>query len=255
MPPPHKRRIIVIEDISPELYGDLHASNYDALFGGIDDNARGGALLHELAGEGDALEFGIGTGRLAIPLAELGTHVHGVDISEPMLQRLREKIADHPITPIRGDFVEFTLGQPVSLVYSVFSTIFMLGEQRRQVNCLKNAAAHLEPGGRVLLDMFVHDRTRFVNNQETVTIDVEVESADFRLARLEPNLQVLNTQRVRISEGETRMIPNRLRFIYPSELDLMAELAGLAPKAKWSDWSRSPFTATSDNLIAVYEKV
>jgi len=244
----------MIKDIPPELYGDLHAPNYDALFDDIDDNERGGALLNELASGGEALEFGIGTGRLAIPLATLGTRVHGVDISEPMLAKLREKTGDLPITPIRGDFVEFSLGKPVALVFSVFSTLFMLGEQRKQVDCIRNAAAHLEPGGHLLLDMFVHDRTRFVNNQETVTIDVAVESADFRLARLEPNSQILNTQRVRISEGQTRLIPNRLRFIYPSELDLMAELAGLTLKARWSDWARSPFTATSDNLIAVYEK-
>jgi len=243
-----------VKTLSPELYGDLHAPNYDALFDDIDDNERGGALLHELAAGGDALEFGVGTGRLAIPLSALGTHVYGVDISEPMLEKLREKVGEDRVTPIRADFSDFELGKPVTLVYSVFSTIFMLGEQAAQVACLQNAAAHLPPGGRLLLDMFVHDRTRFVNNQETVTIEVAVESADFRLARLEPNHQIVNTQRVRISEGQTTMIPNRLRFIYPGELDLMARLAGLVPTAKWSDWSRSPFTATSGNLIALYTK-
>lgn len=243
-----------MSEFSSELIGNLHAKNYDALFDDIDDNQRGGALLHELAAGGDALEFGVGTGRLAIPLSELGTHVYGVDISQNMLDLLHDKVSAERVTPLLANFVDARIDKPVSLVYCVFSTLFMLKDQEEQVQTFINAARHLPPGGRLLTDMFVHDRTRFTNNQETVTLAVDVETADFRVALLEPNNQLVRTQRVMMKAGKVEMIPNRLRFIYPAELDLMARIAGLEPEAKWSDWARSPFTATSTNLTAVFRK-
>ena len=243
-----------MKNFPPDLYGNLHALHYDELFGEIDDNESGGTLLHKLADGGDALEFGIGTGRLAIPLSSHGTHVYGVDISEAMLDQLRAKTDVKSITVIQSNFIDFKLDKPVSLVYCVFSTLFMLEDQEAQVKCIENAAAHLPEGGRLLIDMFVHDRTRFTNNQESVALSIGVDSADFRLATVDPNGQVLNSQRVLLRDEKVKLIPNRLRFIYPSELDLMARLAGLEPEIKWSDWNQAPFTSTSSNLIAVYKK-
>jgi len=238
----------------PDLYGNLHALHYDKLFGEIDDSDSGGALLHKLADGGNALEFGVGTGRLAIPLSTHGTHVYGVDISKPMLDQLEAKTDAKSVTPIQSNFIDVKINEPVSLVYCVFSTLFMLEDQEAQIKCIKNAASHLPENGRLVIDMFVHDRTRFTNNQESVALSIDVDSADFRLATVDPNGQILRSQRVLLQGEQVKMIPNRLRFIYPSELDLMARLAGLKPEFKWSDWHQSPFASTSSNLVAVYKK-
>lgn len=235
-------------------YGDVHAPTYDELFGGRDDVEHVARLLHDLAAGGEALEFGIGTGRFALPLAAMGTPVHGIDNSEAMLERLRAKPGAERVRTVRGSFVDTRVEAPISLVYCTFSTLFLLPDQETQLACLGNAAAHLEEGGRLLIEMFVHDRTRFRDNQETIALELDDGSATVRLSRLEPNTQVIRVQKVFLEGGGMRILPNRLRFVYPSELDLMARLVGLVPESRWSDWARSPFTATSDNLVAVYVK-
>ncbi len=236
-------------------YGDIHASSYDRLFGERDDTEQVADVLHALADGGEALEFGVGTGRLAIPLARRGTRVHGVDNSEAMLDILRGKLQDEPVVALRGDFREVRLETPVSLVFCAFSTLFLMEDQAQQVDCLKNAAANLDIGGRVLIETFVHDRTRFTNNQETVAIEVGVDSAIMRLTVLSPNEQLLRIQKFGMGVDGITVLPNRLRFIYPAELDLMARLAGLELEVRWRDWEQHRFTPTSDNLIAVYRKV
>ena len=236
-------------------YGDIHAPSYDALFDGREDVELVARTLHELVADGtDALELGVGTGRLAIPLSARGVRVHGVDHSEPMLERLRAKVGPERVVPVRGDFRTVRVEAPVSLVFCAFSSLFMLPDQDAQVRTVANAAAHLGPGGRLLVECFVHDRTRFVNDQEIVALDVADDSATFRMTVLAPNDQVLRIQKVGLAGGEVRFLPNRLRFVYPSELDLMARLAGLEPEFRWSDWERRAFTARSANLVAVYRK-
>lgn len=236
-------------------YGDVHASSYDRLFGERDDTERVAEVLHALADGGEALEFGVGTGRLAIPLARLGTRVHAVDNSEAMLDILRAKLVDEPVVPIRGDFREVRVGHPVSLVFCAFSTLFLMENQEQQIACLRNAAANLDRGGRLLIETFVHDRTRFTNNQETVAVEVGTDGAVMRLTMLSPNDQVLRIQKFGMGVEGITVLPNRLRFTYPSELDLIARLAGFDVEVRWRDWERHRFTATSDNLVAVYRKV
>ena len=236
-------------------YGDIHASSYDRLFGDRDDTERVAEVLHALADGGEALEFGVGTGRLAIPLARRGTRVHAVDNSEAMLRILADKLDGEPVVPIRGDFRTVRVEAPVSLVFCAFSTLFLMEDQAMQVDCLRNAAANLEVGGRVLIECFVHDRTRFVNNQETVAVEVGVDSAVMRLTMLSPNSQVLRIQKFGMGLAGITVLPNRLRFAYPAELDLMARLAGLEPEVRWRDWEQHAFSESSDNLIVVYRKV
>ena len=235
-------------------YGDIHASSYDLLFGDRDDTERVAEVLHALADGGEALEFGVGTGRLAIPLARRGTRVHAVDNSEAMHRILAAKLDGEPVVPIRGDFAGVSLEAPVALVYCTFSTLFLLGDQDAQVACLENAARQLVPGGKLLIEAFVHDRTRFQNNQEVRALDVDDERAVFRVATLRPNDQVVRVQRIGLTAEETELMPNRLRFVYPAELNLMARLAGLRPVSRWSDWYGRPFTAYSDYLVATFEK-
>ena len=235
-------------------YGDVHAPGYDARFGARDDVDAVAELLHQLADGGEAIEFGVGTGRFALPLAARGTRVWGVDNSEAMLERLETKRAGEPVELVRGNFVDVRVEAPVKLVYCVFSTLFLLPDQATQLACLENAAAHLPPGGRLVIEMFVHDRTRFRDNQEVIALAVDDGSATFRLSTLEPNTQLIHIQKVGLTTAGVELLPNRLRFVYPSELDLMARLAGFELEAHWSGFSRAPFTATSGDLVAVYQK-
>ncbi len=235
-------------------YGDLHAPSYDALFQEREDVERIADVLHELAGEGDVLELGVGTGRLAIPLSARGNRVHGVDHSEPMLERLRAKVGPERVVPVQGDFRTVRIHAPVSLAFCAFSSLFMLADQDAQVATLANAASHLSSGGRLLVECFVHDRTRFVNGAEIVPLNLEPDSASFRMTVLSPNDQVLRIQKVGLADGRFELLPNRLRFVYPSELDLMARLAGLERESRWSDWERRAFTTDSSYLVAVYRK-
>ena len=248
-------------DPTADGFGDLHAPSYDALFAGRDDPETVGRLLHALADGGEALEFGIGTGRLAIPLARLGTRVHGVDNSREMLRILEGKLGagdcDVPegaIVPIRGDFREVRLEAPVSLVFCAFGTLYLMPDQEAQLAVLRNAAANLEVGGRLLVEGFVHDRSRFVNEQEVVAVDVGLETATVRLTLLAPNDQTLTIQKLAVGPRGTSLLPNRLRFVYPAELDLMARLAGLEREARWSGWDRAPFGPKSTNMVVVYRK-
>jgi SAM-dependent methyltransferase len=241
--------------IGDNAYGDRYAAVYDELFANRDDVCRVSTVLHDLAGDGDVVEFGVGTGRLAIPLAQRGHRVYGVDNSQAMLDVLKAKPGSERVTPILGDFATVTVGRPVSLVFAAFSTIYLPGTQDAQVQTFQNAAAHLAPGGKFLVEAFVHDRTRFVNNQEIVATRVGDSLATLQIGVLDPAAQIIITQRMTFTKEGTTFLPNRLRFIYPAEMDLMARLAGLALVERWSDWERRPFLAASENQIAVYAKV
>lgn len=236
-------------------YGDLYAAVYDGLFARRDDVDLVASVLHELAGNGDVIEFGVGTGRLAIPLSRCGHRVYGVDNSPAMLEQLRSKPDSNRVVPVLGDFATVRIDEPVSLVFSAFSTIYLPATQEAQVEMFRNAARHLRPGGRLLVEAFVHDRRRFPNNQEVVAANLGPEQATLKIGILEPATQIIHTQHVTLTPGGTTFLPNRLRFIHPSEMDLMGRLAGLRLESRWSDWRRTPFDNSSSNQIAVYTKV
>lgn len=241
--------------IGDNAYGDIYAAAYDGLFADRDDVELVSAVLHELAGDGDVIEFGVGTGRLAIPLSRRGHRVYGVDNSRAMLDRLAAKPGSSGVIPILGDFADVTVGKPVSLVFSAFSTLYLSGTQEAQVRTFRNAAAHLARGGKLLVEAFVHDRSRFVRNQEITGLGIGASSAVMQIALLEPVNQIIHTQRITLTPGGATLLPNRLRFIHPSEMDLMARLAGMELADRWADWERRPFQADSTNQIAVYTKV
>jgi len=243
------------ERIGDNSYGDLYAAVYDDLFSRRDDVDLVASVLHELAGDGDVIEFGVGTGRLAIPLSRRGHRVYGVDNSSAMLEQLRLKPDSAGVVPVLGDFATVRINEPVSLVFSAFSTIYLPATQEAQVDMFRNAAAHLRPGGRLLVEAFVHDRRRFPNNQEIVAANLGREQATLKIGVLEPASQIIHTQHISFSPGGMTFLPNRLRFIHPSEMDLMGRLAGLRLETRWSDWHRAPFDNSSSNQIAVYTKV
>lgn len=241
--------------IGDNTYGDDHFGVYDALFGQRDDVDSVGSLLAEVAGGGRVLEFGVGTGRLAIPLAARGVEVHGVDNSERMLAVLRSKPAAAAIKTYLGDVTTIRIPESFQLVFIAFSTIYLMGSQQAQVECFRNAARHLPAGGRFLLEVFVHDRRQWPTAEQFSTTGIEADQVTARAAIHDPLEQIIRLQHLTIKPDGTSFRPNRLRYIWPSELDLMGQLAGMRRVNRWADWKKTPFSADSSSMVSVYEKL
>jgi SAM-dependent methyltransferase len=238
-------------------YGDDFAEVYDELYADRDDPRAVSEVLAALAGNGSVLEFGIGTGRLALPLSERGLKVYGIDNSQKMLLRLKAKPGAEQIVAVHGDCVEDLVEREgfFSLVFFAFSTIFQFLSQEIQVQCFRNAARHLRPGGVFVVETFIHDRSRWRDEQEVSVVNVAQDFASVRVGLLDPASQIINTQRMDFTPNGVSFLPNKIRFIYPSEMDLMARLAGFRMRERWSDWTGEPFTSKSGTQVVVYEKV
>jgi SAM-dependent methyltransferase len=208
------------------------------------------ALLAELAADGAALELGIGTGRIALPLVDRGVPVHGIDLSEEMVARLRAKPGGDAIPVAIGDFATTHVDGTFSLAYLVFNTIMNLRTQERQVACFQNAAAHLEPGGRFVVEIMLPELQRLPRGETYIPFEV----APDHLGLDEYDLveQGLTSHHYNPETGDYSTFPGR--YLWPSELDLMAQLAGMELRDRWSDWSREPFTAESTKHISVWQK-
>ena len=209
-------------------------------------------LLAELAGDGRALEFAIGTGRIALPLAERGVPVHGIDMSEAMVARLRAKPGGEDVGVTIGDIATTTVDGPFSLVYLVYNTIMNLTTQAAQVACFRNAAAHLEPGGCFVIEVMIPELRRlppgeiyhvFHGSERSWGID------EYDVAN-----QGLISHHLEIVDDRLERVSMPFRYAWPSEYDLMAELAGMRLRERWSGWNREPFTSESRNHVSVWEK-
>ena len=238
-----------MSEYTPSTYGDTWAEIYDEATSSPPGEVE---LLAELAGDGPVLELGVGTGRVAAPLAERGLDVHGLDPSQGMLARLRER--SDRVEPHEGLMDDFDLGLEFSLVYVVASTIFAPLTQKEQVTTFRNVARHLRPDGLFLLQAYVPDLTRFDRGQRTSAVDVGLARVAVEATRLDRAQQILTGQRIVISEQGTRLYPLMIRFAYPSELDLMAQLAGLRLRDRWADFERTPYGSASEAHVSVYEK-
>jgi SAM-dependent methyltransferase len=239
------------EGYDASTYGDRVADVYDELFHPSDtDDAA--ALLAELAASGPALELAIGTGRVALPLARRGVAVSGIDASEAMLAKLRAKAGGDAIDVTIGDFADVEVDGRFSLVFIAYNTFFALLDPGAQRRCFERVAAHLAPDGRFLIEAFVPDPTRFVRGQNIEVTQVALESAVLSVSRHDAVSQRVDSLLVRVSDGGVRTWPVRLRYSYPSELDLMAEQAGLRLEQRWGGWDRGPFTEDSVRHISVY---
>ena len=244
-------------DPDPATYGDRMAEIYDEYHESLGAPEVVGPMvdtLAELAGGGPALELGIGTGRVALPLAERGIEVHGLDISGAMVAKLREKSggADLPVT--MGDFTQFALEERYSLIYIVFNTLFALPSQEAQVECFRSVARHLADGGVFLLEAFVPDPGRFDRGQRISAGIVENDRVTIDMGRHDPVTQTVASSHLYITPEGIRMYPVNTRYAWPSELDLMARLAGMRLRSRWADWRRNPFTAASTGHVSVYER-
>ena len=210
------------------------------------------SLLAGLAGGSRALELGIGTGRIALPLARRGVGVHGIDLSRAMVARLRAKPGGDAIGVTIGDFATTTAGGSFSVAYLVFNTIMNLTTQEAQVACFRNAAAHLEPGGCFVIEVAVPELRKLPPGQDVVPFRVSPGLWAFDIYDTATQAMSSNYVEVAGGRGEYRSIP--FRYVWPAELDLMAQLAGMRLRERWAGWAREPFTSESRQHVSVWDK-
>jgi SAM-dependent methyltransferase len=208
--------------------------------------------LAELAGDGRALELGIGTGRIALPLARRGVPVHGIDLSNAMVARLRAKPGGEDISVTIGDFATTRVEGRFSLVYLVFNTIANLTTQAAQVACFRNAAAHLEPGGHFVIEIGVPELQRLPRGESFVVFDAS--ETHWGIDEYDVATQALTSHHFEMVDGTLERLSIPFRYVWPSELDLMAQIAGMRLRDRWGGWTREPFTSESRRHVSVWDK-
>jgi SAM-dependent methyltransferase len=209
-------------------------------------------FLADLAGHGAALELGIGTGRIALPLARRGIRVHGIDLSEAMVARLRAKPGAEQIGVTIGDFATTTVEGRFSVAYLVFNTIMNLTTQDEQTVCFRNVAAHLEPGGCFAIEVGVPGLQRLPPGETVRAFNLSATRLGFD--EYDVASQGLISHHYSVVNGKLEVFSAPFRYVWPSELDLMARLAGMTLRERWSGWKREPFTSDSTNHVSVWEK-
>jgi SAM-dependent methyltransferase len=208
--------------------------------------------LVDLAAGGRALELAIGTGRIGLPLSRRGVEVHGIELSRAMVERLRAKPGADAIEVAIGDMTSTRVDGSFSLVYLVYNTICNLTTQAGQVACFRNAAAHLAPGGCFVIEVGVPDLQRLPKGESFLVFDfgerhIGIDEYDVVNQGLVSHHYDVRGEEIRGSSGP-------FRYVWPSELDLMAGMAGLRLRHRWADWGRQPFTKLSDKHVSVWEK-
>ena len=233
-----------------ETYGERVASVYDDWHPHANPYAID--FLTQLVGSGRALELGIGTGRIALPLAERGVEVTGIDASQLMIDRLKSKAGSDRIIVQLGTFATVIVEGTFDLIYVVFNTLFALGSQEEQVLCFRNVASHLTAEGAFVIEAFVPDLNRFTGGQVNWATKVTEDVVQLDVGQHDAATQRVISQKVVLTDGSVRLYPVQIRYAWPSELDLMAQLAGLRLRERWSNWQRAPFGSDCGNHISVY---
>ncbi|MBL7501931.1 class I SAM-dependent methyltransferase [Frankia sp. CNm7] len=209
-------------------------------------------VLARLAGTGRALGFGVGTGRIALPLARRGVAVHGVDLSRAMVARLRSKPGAETVDVTIGDFATTTVDGAFAVVYLVFNTIMNVTTQQGQVDCFRNAAAHLEPGGCFVVEVNVPALRGLPPGQNVVPFQVSPTGWAYDV--YDVATQRMSSNYVDVVDGRGSFWSMPFRYVWPAELDLMAQLAGLRLRDRWEDWTSRPFTGESPHHVSIWEK-
>ena len=244
-----------MQGYGPETYGERIADIYDELYDQAFDKRSATSFLVEKARGGPVLELAVGTGRIALALVEQGVEVHGIDISEEMVAKMRAKPGGDKVIVSIGDFADVGVDGRFPLIYLVFNTLFALTTQEDQIRCLTNAREHLTDDGVFVVECFVPDLARYTRHQNANVIDVESGHVMIDVSRHDPVTQTVKSQHVIIEDGRApRLYPVFLRYVFPPELDVMARLAGLALRERYADWKTSPFTADSGVHVSVYGK-
>jgi SAM-dependent methyltransferase len=210
------------------------------------------SFLADLAGTGAALEFGVGTGRLAIPLRQRGIPVHGIDLSPAMVAQLRATPGGEGVGTTIGDFATTRVDGAFRLVYLARNTIANLTTQDAQVECFRNAAAHLEPGGCFVIELYVPDLQRLPPGERFRAFTVT--PTHFGFDEYDVATQTASSYHYWLADGTMQTFWAPFRYAWPAELDLMARLAGMRLRERWSNWQREPFTSSSRDHISVWEK-
>lgn len=209
------------------------------------------SFLADLAGRGPALELGIGTGRIALPLSRRGVRVHGIELSPAMVARLRTKPDSEDVAVTIGDFASARVEGTFRLAYLVYNTITNLTTQDEQVECFCNVARHLEPGGLFVIELEVPPLQRLPPGETVRAFTVDPPHLGFDEIDVASQQGVSHHYWVAGGTGVVHSMP--YRFVWPSELDLMARIAGMALRQRWGNWDREPFTANSRKHISVWE--
>ena len=245
--------VMTFDEETAETYDDnpVHAGNDpgETAVGNVDATVR---FLEELAHGGPALELAIGTGRIALPLSARGITVDGIDFSEAMVAKLRAKPGGDGLSVTIGNYADVGVPGTYRLVYIVANSLSNLLTQDEKVRCFENVAAHLTEDGSFVVEAGVPSWLfRLQNSQYVMAEAVEVDEVRLDVARHDPVTQLLDESHVRLSRDRVRLTPVVTRYAWPSELDLMARIAGLRLKGRWDGWNREPFTSTG-NCISVY---
>jgi SAM-dependent methyltransferase len=239
----------------PEDYFDEPvAARFDERYAHMEDPAVVDPMvdfLAERAGGGPALELGVGTGRIALPLARRGVRVHGIDLSEAMVARLRAKPGAEQVEATIGDFATTRVEGKFSLAYLVANTIMNLTTQDEQVACFQNVAAHLEPGGCFVIEVLVPGLRRLLPGQTFQLFAVSPTHVGFD--EYDVLRQGLVSHHYWIEDGKVERFSPPFRYAWPSELDLMARLAGMTLRERYADWKGEPFTSESEKHVSVWE--
>ncbi len=245
-----------VDDYTQETYGAAWADYYDEIFPRSDEAAVD-LLLGYSGSPPRAVELAIGTGRVALPLSQRGVDVIGVDISDQMVSRLRAKPGGEAIEVIMGDFADVPVDGVFPLIYLPFNTLFGLLDQERQVECFVNVATHLESDGRFVIDCFVPDVRRYDSYHTRIGVSSITSTSEhaYELAIHHPVEQRVTSHHVRrMADGRTIVLPVKIRYSWPSEIDLMARLAGLELENRWGWYDRRPFNENSGQHVSVYRK-
>jgi len=210
------------------------------------------AFLADLAGQGAALELGIGTGRIALPLSQRGVRVHGIELSPEMVAQLQTKPGADTIAVTVGDFATTRVEETFKLAYLVRNTISNLTTQDAQVECFRNVAAHLEPGGCFVIENYIPELQRLPPGETIHAFEVTPTHLGFE--EYDVATQIAYSHHYWVVDGKLETFSAPFRYVWPSELDLMARLAGMTLRERWSGWKREPFTSESRSHISVWEK-
>jgi SAM-dependent methyltransferase len=245
-----------MEGYDERTYGRAWAPHYDDIFSTVDESVID--LLERHAGKPPrALELAVGSGRIAIPLRERGVDVVGIDVSEEMVARMRSKPGGEAISVTMGDFADVDVDGRFPLVFLAFNTLFALLSQQRQIECFENVADHLDGGGRFIIDCFVPDITRFdrYNTHVGVSSISTPEEHRYELSIHDPvNQRVTSHMVKRNTDGSTTVLPVEIRYAWPSEIDLMARLAGLELEDRFGWYDLRPFNERSAGHMSIYVK-
>lgn len=239
-----------MKDYSASTYGEEIAEVYDEWYSDFDQAII--PTLVELAQGGKALELGIGTGRIAIPLQQAGIEVHGIDASQAMIEKLRAKPGSENIPVTFGNFAEVAVEGQFDLIYVVFNTFFALGSQEEQILCMRNAASRLTPNGVFLMEVFFPNMARYSDQQTVRATVIDDHRVQLEASRIDMINQQIVSQHTILTEEGIRLYPVKVRYAWPAELDLMAQMADLTLQHRWGTWQKDPFTHENGRHISVY---